>query len=79
MKPQPHPANWSTPDLILELAARTVKSEETHEHVINGFLRLVRVSSQFTSYTQRHRAANHLRNLADDLENLNVVIKNEQQ
>jgi hypothetical protein len=67
----------STNDLLLELAARTVENHKTHERVVTGFVRLIRVSSQFCSHSQRVAVASDLRDLADELESVNTVVKHD--
>jgi hypothetical protein len=69
----PHPANWSTVDLQLELIARCVEDERDHDRVIDGFLKLVRLTATQSSPRQRRQTAESLRNLADELEVLTVV------
>jgi hypothetical protein len=73
----PQPANMSTPDLMLELAARTVENQREHERVCCGFMRLIRCTSQFASLHQRRQVASDLRDLADELETVNTVVKHD--
>ena len=62
------PRNPSTPDLMLELAARIVEDQREHTRVIGGFLRLLRLTATQSSQRQRQHTAADLRDLADDLE-----------